>query len=46
MLNFNPWVLIVLQKKESSDLDSGGTLPGLCRIVTLPTYFPVILVEI
>jgi len=31
MLTFIPWVLLVLQKKESSDLDSGGTLPGLCR---------------
>ena len=30
MLTFIPWVLLVLQKKESSDLDSGGTLPGLC----------------
>jgi len=32
MLTFIPWVLLVLQKKESSDLDSGGTLPGLCHI--------------
>ena len=30
MLNFIPWVLLVLQKKESSDLGIGGTLPGLC----------------
>ena len=32
MLNFIPWVLLVLQKKESSDLGIGGTLPGLCRV--------------
>jgi len=32
MLTFIPWVLLVLQKKESSDLDSGGTLPGLYQI--------------
>ena len=31
MLTFISWVLLVLQNKESSDLDSGGTLPGLCR---------------
>jgi len=32
MLTFISWVLLVLQNKESSDLDSGGTLPGLCPI--------------
>jgi len=32
MLNFIPWVLLVLQKKESSDLGIGGTLPGLCQV--------------
>ena len=32
MLTFILWVLLVLQKKESSDLDSGGTLPGLCPL--------------
>jgi len=32
MLTFIPWVLLVLQNKESSNLDSGGTLPGLCRL--------------
>ena len=31
LLNFIPWVSLVLQKKESSDLGIGGTLPGLCR---------------
>jgi len=31
MLTFIPWVLLVLQKIESSDLDCGGTLPGLCQ---------------
>ena len=33
MLTFIPLVLLVLQKKESSDLDGDGTLPGLCLIV-------------
>jgi len=31
MLNFIPWVLLVLQNKESSDLGISGTLPGLCH---------------
>jgi len=33
MLTFIPWVLLVLQKIESSGLDChcGGTLPGLCQ---------------
>jgi len=31
MLTFIPWVLLVLQKIESSGLDGGGTLPGLCH---------------
>jgi len=33
MFTFIPWILLVLQKIESSDLDGGGTLPGLCRFV-------------
>ena len=33
MLNFIPWVLLVLQKRESSDLGIGGTLPGLCHYI-------------
>ena len=37
MLTFIPWVLFVLQKKESSDLDSGGTLPGLCQAISINT---------
>jgi len=31
MLTFIPWVLLVLQKIESSGLDGGGTLPGVCQ---------------
>ena len=31
MLTFIPWDLLVLQIIESSGLDGGGTLPGLCR---------------
>jgi len=30
MLTFILWVSLVLQKIESSGLDSGGTLPGYC----------------
>jgi len=36
MLTFIPWVSLVLQKKESFDLDGRGTLPGLCHLFERP----------
>ena len=33
MLTFIPKELLVLQKKESSGLEGGGTLPGLCHFL-------------
>jgi len=38
LLTFIPWVLLVLQKTESSDLDGGGTLPGLCLDILVGNF--------